>query len=363
MSTEQDFCWDSPLNNLSFGTVSVAILREMYKRGLHANLFPMGGTVDIGAQKPDEAFSRWLGHCINKAQKDHCRKKTAFRLWHINGSLQSYSETDSRLITFHECDQITPTEINILKNQDRVYVTSTFTQQVFKMFGVESEYLPLGFDSHNFHALEKRPKVEGAIQMGLGGKLEMRKGHMKVLNLWVKKYGNKEGYRLNAALHNPFLKPEHFNALIAQALEGKHYWNVNFLPYMGANAEYNQFLQSNDIWFGMSGGEGRDLPTYHATALGAHTVALDAHAYKDYLTKDNAVLVTPNGKRPAADGIFFAPNGPFNVGNFFDFGDDDFYAACEEAEKRVKNGINTAGLELQKLTYVDTVNALLKDLK
>ncbi len=359
----KDFALDLAVNGLSFGQVSVAILRECYKRGLHPNVFPLQGQVDLGTQKPDEGFNKWLGNCINKAQKDHSRKSTATKLWHANGSLQSYSDVDSRLITFHETDSITATEKNVLLNQSRVYVTSTFTQQVFKMFGVESTYLPLGFDAHNFSVLPERPRVKDAISFGLGGKLESRKGHLKVLGLWAKKYGNKREYRLNAAVHNPFLKQEMMNGLIAQALEGKQYWNINFVPYMPTNMEYNQFLQANDIYLAMSGGEGRDLPAYHSVALGAHIVALKAHAYNDFLTADNAVLVTPNGKRPAADGIFFHANSPFNAGNFFDFGDDDFLGACEAAEKRVATGINTAGLDLQKQTYAETVDILLKDLK
>lgn len=359
----QEFAFNAPINQVSFGNVSIAILRELKNRGYQPNVFPIGGGADLGTQKNDAEFNQWLGHCINNAQKDHCRKKTSIRLWHINGSLETYSETDSRLITFHETDQLTPYEINVLKNQDKVYVTSKFTQQVFATFGIQAEYLPLGFDAHNFGALAKRPKIDGVTQFGLAGKLEVRKNHLKILNLWAKKYGNNNKYRLNAAVHNPFLKPEHMNALIGQALEGKPCWNINFLPYMGTNAEYNNFLQTNDIHLALSGGEGFDLPAFHATALGAHTVALRAHVYNDYLTDQNAVLVSPNGKRPAADGIFFHPNSPFNAGNFFDFEDKAFYAACEEAEKRAAQGLNTNGLELQKMTYAQTVDVLIRDLK
>ena len=358
-----DFCWDVPINSVSFGQCSVALLRECYKRGLHPSVFPLQGQIDLATQKPDEGFNQWLGACVGKAQKDYSRKSTAFKLWHIQQSLQSYSSTDSRLITFNELDQLTQTELNVLRNQDRVYVTSRFSQQVFQMFGISAEYLPLGFDAHNFVQLEKRPKVEGTTSFGLAGKFEARKSTGRVLNLWAKKYGNKPAYRLNVAVTNPFLKPEHLNALIGQSLEGKSYFNINFLPFMATNVEYSQFLQANDIHLAMSGGEGFDLPAFHATALGSHTVALKAHVYPDYLTDENSSWVTPNGKRPAADGMFFAPNTPFNVGNFFDFADGDFYDACERAEARAKVGINAEGLKLQQQTYSQTLDILLKDLK
>lgn len=360
--SNNNFSVNVPINSVSFGNVSIAILREIYKRGFTPDIFPIGN-VDVSTQVPDEKFNQWLGHCISKAQKEHSRKNTSVRLWHTNGSLESYSSVDSRLITFHETDSLTSYEINVLRNLEKVYVTSNFTKSVFKMFGVESEYLPLGFDSHNFKLLEKRPKIDGVIQWGTGGKFEARKNHHKILNLWAKKYGNRREHRLNVAVTNPFLKQEQLNSLIAQALEGKHFWNINFIPYMATNAEYNTFLQSSDIFFALSGGEGKGLPEYHAAALGAHIVGLRAHSYVDFLNDENAILFNPNGKKPVIDGIFFHPNSQFGTGNFFDFADEDFYAACEQAEKRAAQGINTKGLELQNLTYKDTVDVLLRDLK
>jgi len=360
----KDINIDFPLNNLSFGQTSVAILREMYKRGMTPNIFPLNGQVDISSQVPDEKFNQWLGHCISKAPREYSRKTRTLKLWHINGSFASYSEQGNDLIVFHELDTLTSTEINVLKNQRKVYVTSTYTQSVFKMFGIDAEYLPLGFDAHNFKTLEKRPKIEGVTSFSVFVKLEiLRKSHAQVIRAWVKKYGNNRAYRLNLSIHNPFVKPEDLNRMIGQILEGKQYFNLNFLPYEPTNAGFNQVLQAGEIALCMGVGEGRDLPCYHATALGAWPVALNGTAYPDYLNNSNAVLVNPNGKQVANDGMFFQnhPGNPWNQGNMFTWSDDDFVAAMEEAEKRAAQGINTKGLELQKVTYKDTVDALLKE--
>lgn len=364
---QQPFNLHCAFNGLSFGNVSISLTREMLKRGLTPAIFPMGGQVDLGTQKPDNDFNTKLGHLINSAQQKASRKHPTIKLWHIQDSIASYSERGNDLLTFFELDALTPSEVHILKQQHKVYVTSHYTQTVFSQFGITSTYLPLGFDSHNFFQLPVRPRAVDArtdrvISFLLAGKLEKRKGHFQVLNLWAKKYGNKPEYKLNCAVHNPFMKPEDMNALISQALEGKQYWNIQFLPWHPTNAEYNVTLQSSDIILSCSGGEGRDLPCYHATAMGAHPVALRAHAYLDYLNDGNAVLISPNGKQPATDGLFFAPNSPFNSGNIFTFGDDDFYAACEEAEKRARVGINFRGMELQKQSYSEAVDILLAGL-
>lgn len=352
------FAFNCPLGAVSFGQVSVAILRELFKRGEHPCIFNIG-PIDIGTQVPDPAFNQWLQVCINTAQQRHGRQRTAYKLWHLNGSLETYSSTDNRLLTFQETGQLTPTELNILRQQQKVYVTNRYAQTFFKQFGVEAVYAPLGFDSHNFRVLEKRPSIEGVTSWLLTSKLERRKWTLRQLALWVKRYGNLKEHRLNLAISNPFLDKPTQDALIVQALEGKHYWNINRLEYCPTNAEYNSLLQSSEIVLCCSGSEGYGLPEYHAAAMGAWPVAMRAHAHLDHFTDENAVFVNPNGMVPIYDGVFFHQGQPFSQGNIFDFSDEEWYTACEEARRRASKGLNTPGLALQQLTYARTVDALL----
>ncbi len=358
-----EFIYKAAINNLSFGSTSIAILREMFSRGITPYVFPIGGGCDLSAQRPDEIFNKNLQACINAAPVRASRKQSCLALWHITpDSLSSYSSTNSQLITFYEASSPTNLELNILKNQDKVYVTNHYTQSTFKNFGIDSIYLPLGFDSHNFFPLPKRPSIPDTISFLLAGKAEKRKNTYKLLNLWSKRYGNDKRYRLNACISNPFIKPEIQQQMIAQALEGKQIWNINFLPFSPTNAEYNQTLQSSEIVLAMSGSEGWGLPEAHATALGAWPVALKAHAYTDSLKDSDAIWVNPNGMEPIYDGVFFHSGALTNQGNIFTFNPDEFYAACDVAIERAKTGINTRGLELQKKTYQQTVDILLNEL-
>ena len=57
---------DVPLNSLSFGNVSLNLLREMYKKEIDVSLFPTGGQVDIEAfDKLDKKFVDWLQKSID----------------------------------------------------------------------------------------------------------------------------------------------------------------------------------------------------------------------------------------------------------------------------------------------------------
>lgn len=359
----KEFALNVPINSVSFGQTSIAILREIFSRGLTPYIFPIGGQADLSAQKPDENFNKILTACINAAPARFSRKTPCIKLWHIvPDSLSTYSSTDSRLITFYEANNLQPIELNILRNQEKAYVTNRYTQTTFKNFGIDTIYLPLGFDSFNFSQVEKRPTIDGVISFLLLGKAEKRKHTYRQLGLWAKKYGNDKRYKLNCCISNPFLKPEQQNALIGQALEGKQYWNINFLPFSPTNAEYNKVLQCSEIILACSGSEGFGLPEFQATALGAWPVALRSHAYLDYFTEDNAIFVNPNGMEPIYDGIFFHQNSGVNQGSIYTFSDSDYYIACEKAIEKASQGINAKGLELQKQTYKETVDILLDGL-
>ena len=341
-----NFAVHFPLNAVSFGQVSLGILREIHKRGHTPCVFPVNpGNIDLSAYDVSQEFNEWLQAGLEKAIKTHKRSTP----WHLNGSLESYSEKQS-LLTFYELDAPTEQEINIIENQEKVLVSSNYTKQIFEDQGLDNvDFVPLFFDEENFNIKDKKYFDDGRITFNTTGKLEKRKNHAKMIKAWAKKYGNNPKYFLQAAVFNTFLSPEDNNKLISEILENKKYFNINFLGYMTKNDLYNDYLNSGDIVLGCSGGEGWGLPEFHSVGLGKHAVILNATAYKDWANKDNAVLLKPKGKQEVYDGIFFHKGHPFNQGNIFDFNEEEFINACEEAIGRVnKNKVNEAGLKIKE---------------
>ena len=94
----------------------------------------MIGNPDFGQEEVSEDFKNWFNSCLKKGLRYHSRKDPVFKLWHINGSLESYSDRQF-LLTFHELDALTQTEINILKNNHKVLVSSPYSVKVFKEQG------------------------------------------------------------------------------------------------------------------------------------------------------------------------------------------------------------------------------------
>lgn len=354
------------INSLSFGNCSVNILLELFKKEINPNIFPISNKVELEAfDKVSEDFKKWLATNINKALLEYKKEYPSFTLWHINGSQSSIGEKNY-LYTFNECDGLTPTEVNILNNQEKVFVSSPYNKDVFEKSGVKNvTYIPLGFDSLHFKKIEKRLAPKDVTVFGLFGKFEKRKASVDVVKAWLKKYGNNSKYMLNVAFYNPFFTPEQNQQFRAIVQEGKSYTNINFLPFVKTNTEVNNMVNACDIVLGMSKSECWGLPEFHAVALGKFAVIHAAAGYLAWANDKNATLVNPSGKETVYDGVFFHPNLPFNQGSYYTWNEAEFIAAMEMTDKRFKEEkVNVEGLKLQQeFTWTRTVDEILNNIK
>jgi hypothetical protein len=346
-----------PINSVSFGQTSINILQEAFMNGDSSCIFPIGGNVDISAfDALDDSFKMWLSNGINNSLKSYSRKNPVFKLWHINGS-QSKMADKQVLFTFHETDSLTEQEINTLKNQDAVLVSSKYTKKIFENHGVENvSFCPLGIDKKHIYKTNKQYLPKEVTVWGLYGKLENRKHHAKVIQAWASVYGNNKDHVLHAAVTNPFMKPEDQNAIINNILQGRKFFNINFVPFTKTNTAYNDVLNASNIVIATSGGEGQDLPLLQSLYLEKHAVVLKAHVYLDYTNDETVTYVHPNSKIPVYDNMFFHQGAPFNQGNIYDFDVQDLIKAFSIAEKKYKeNPVNKKASEyIESYNYTNT---------
>jgi len=67
---DNNFALHVPINKLSFGQVSINILKEVHKRGLQPFIFTIGQD-DFGAFKLSDDFKSWFESCKNKSKKSN----------------------------------------------------------------------------------------------------------------------------------------------------------------------------------------------------------------------------------------------------------------------------------------------------
>ena len=87
-----EISFNLPVNGVSFGQVSIGLLRESFKRGESPSLFPIG-EVDYSSQSNiSKEFEDWIKACIDKGKKNHSRDIPCLKLWHLNGSQSRISK-------------------------------------------------------------------------------------------------------------------------------------------------------------------------------------------------------------------------------------------------------------------------------
>ena len=134
-----------PLNSTSFGNISISIAYELYSRGYNDILLNNIGNPSLDSFdkiRSNESFITWLNGVGGNLLEKYNRDFPTFKLWHINGSDASVSR-EQHLYTFHETDTNTPSEVNILNNQNTVIVSSEYTKQVMEDSGVISKIVKI----------------------------------------------------------------------------------------------------------------------------------------------------------------------------------------------------------------------------
>lgn len=350
---------NAPINALSFGNVSINILRELYKKNHEIVFFPIGEKAEIDAyDKIDPDFVKFLQESTNTRYEKIDNNIPSLKLWHIFGSETRYTKHQS-LFTFHEVSEVTKIEKNLLNLQDQIFVSSNYTKNILESKGFKNvSYIPLGFDKD--FCTNNKSYLPDKIHFGIMGKFESRKNTARIIKTWLKIFGNKSDYQLSCAIHNPFLEKTRLQEELFKITSGKQYNNLNFIPYMQTNSEVNDYLNSIDIDLGgLSSAEGWNLPSFNATALGKWSVVLNATAHKDWATKDNCILIEPSSLRDCYDEIFFKKGNAFNQGQFFDISDEEIESAIIKSLKYAKKP-NNEGLKLQNsFTYEKTVETIL----
>jgi hypothetical protein len=358
--------FNAPLNSLSLGFVSFHILRQLWKLNIDVSIFPIANNCDVSSfSSAEPEFLKWIQDSVNSAHKEYSSDSPTLKIWHINSSWEQIGK-NQYLYTFHECDQITDTERNILNQQKAVFTCSEYSKKVFEDGGVTVPvfYVPLGFDNLHFKKIDRQYYPEGVTNWILHGKAEKRKGTIKTIQTWLKKFGNDRNHALTLLITNPFFKDEDNKNLVNQICGGVKYFNVNPLPYLQTLGLVNDAYNSADIVLDLSGAESWSVPSSTLISMGKHGIIHENTGMLGWANDENSVLVKPSGKELVYDGIFFHQGQPYNQGSIFTYSESDLMLAFDKVlERKNKKKVNVAGLKLQNLQWSNSVEKILEVMK
>lgn len=372
MSEKTNLSLVGPVNGTSLGESFICLLYELFEKKLKPNIFLIG-SADLTAFNgilPQE-FIPWLSECVQKASKEFSVNHPALRWWHIDGSWDSVSK-HRFLYTFHETDAITDMEANVLKSHEKVFVPCEYNKTVFNNFLVNNVVkTSIGL---NKHAFSKNPirAYDNEICIGVCGKFEKRKRTEKVIKTICDKFGNDRRFKIHLHVYNNFFgggNPENCdkeNAFYVQKAIGRDLFNVASYRFFPSLIEVNKSINAIDIMVDGSGGESFSLPSFTAACLGKTVVAHNCSGIKEWANEKNAILVEPSSKIVAEDGRFFGgKDSNKNVGNFFDFEEEDLSKALDRAVQEYENFPSEEESQklIEQFSYKNTLENLLSEMK
>ncbi len=360
------FNLECPLNSLSFGHISFGILHELYKRNLSPNLFPIGQPDLSVYDKIGADFHNYVNSCIGKGLRNYKKSQPSLKIWHVNGA-QNVISNPSHLLTFNECDNLTDTEVNILNQQTKVFVTSEYSKKIFENSGVTVPviYVPMGIDTLHYNITNKKYFDDGSIIFNLCGKFEQRKSTEVAIKGWIKKFGNDKRYRLHIYVQNPFFKPDDMNALYAKCFNNtKPPFNVQVYAFQPNDTTFNDCLNCGNIIIDLSKAETISLPSLISVGCLAKHAIIHRNTGMEWANDENAVIINSNGKMPIYDGVFFHQGHQFSQGNCYTFNEEDYDKALDLVVERYNNNpINEAGLKLkEKYSFQNSVDIISREM-
>lgn len=352
--------FEAPINSLSLGNVSYNFLRELWRKEVKTSLFAVSDQADLAAfDSIDKSFVEWLKEIGINRLKNFNADAPTLRVWHINGAEKRVGKRQF-LYTFYETNKPTQEEISIVNSQEHTFFSSSESCRIFREAGCRNtSFVPLGFDE-DFHKTGKDYLSDDVIHFGLIGKFERRKNTQAIINLWLQKYGNNPKYQLTCLVNNPFLKEDQMKNAFNVAKGGKHWNNLNILPHLDKNSEVNELMNAIDIDLsGLSNGEGWNLPSFNATALGKWSVVSNCSSHIDWANTENSVMVEPVGEQDCYDKFFFKEGSAFNQGQYALLSPDSIIDGMERAERLAKTP-NLQGEKLRsEFTYSKSLDQIL----
>ena len=94
--------FSGPINSLSFGNVTINMLRELHKLDQKTCFFPVGNNLDFDAyDKLSEDCKSWITDSYHNRLKNLNKDNSSLKMWHLMGS-ESTVGSRSFLYTFYE---------------------------------------------------------------------------------------------------------------------------------------------------------------------------------------------------------------------------------------------------------------------
>ena len=287
------------LNSTGYGVVATNIFKEFWKRDDGSlTLFP------IGNAGVDQNLYGNVKTAIERV-KTYNSNLPGLKIWHQHSLADRYSNTLNSALTFFELDSLSDREVCHLSSLDVLFVASKWAQAICNAHDIKSVVIPMGVDTDIFFPAQSS---NGPYKFFTTGKIEIRKGHDILCDLFNRAFSDKDDVELLIKWRNPFLSQEENYTWQQSYLDSPLGHKIKFFDTV-AHSDVANFIHSGHCGICPTRAEGFGLGILEAIACDKPVITTDYSAITEFCNDTNAKLVKIDCLESAYDGRWFNNEG------------------------------------------------------
>lgn len=361
----------APINNLSYGIVSVNILHELTKLGYKIALFPINPQNIEAHPKYHDSIRKGLENA-----KMPNFEAPNIRIWHQHDMSMWVGYGQTIGFPIFELDKFTEQEKHHLIHCDELFVCSEWAKSIcIKELQPEEDkkkegcrdlwdfihVIPLGVDTTVFHPGKSSKNCGPNTIFFTAGKFEIRKGHDILVECFNRAFELSDNVELWMLCDNVFFTPQETAEWKNLYLKSKLGSKVKFLPRVETQEEVAQIMRNTDFGVFLSRAEGWNLELLEMMATGKWCIATDCTAHKEFCNQDNSNLISCPDTEVAFDGKWFTKD----IGSWHSLGDDQIEQVVQAMRnyhqmKQTGHIFNKAGVQTaKKFSWSNCANSII----
>lgn len=289
-----------PINQLGYGIVGFNILKSL-AHNTDICYFPIGNP-----ECPNE-YHELITKTIQN-QDLFTPNNPSLQIWHQWQLENRIGKGLNAVISFFEIDILNKREINNILNHDIYISSSQWMTEIIKTYipAIQVHTVPMGVDSKFFlptvkHIDEKIPYTFLHI-----GKLEIRKGHDILCDIFNKAFTKEDNVRLLIAWHSPFISDDEKKKWEIMYRESPLGDKIEFVPRI---SDLRQLYAESDCCIFPTRAESICLPAIEAMSCNRPVIITNYSGQTAFCNNFNSYLVNIDELESAYDGIWFHGDG------------------------------------------------------
>jgi len=292
-----------PINTTSYGIVGYNIAKNWNE---DFSLFPIYSLKDVYIET-DAEFDFIKNAISNSDTWDY--SKPCLKLWHQH-SMELFPKCSKRIgFPIFELDEFSRKEKYNLLSLDKIIVTSQWAKDVIHSHALLSntnvEVVNLGTDISLFNDNWQEHQKETPYTFLNIGKLEKRKGHDALVQIFNKAFDPEDNVLLVIYWENHFLPKEEHLKIEKIYKSSKMGDKILIMPRVPKQCDIANIIKGAQAYISPARAEGWNMPLYDAIACNKPVITTNCTAHTEYCNVSNSFLVDVPETEIAHDGLFF----------------------------------------------------------